>query len=63
MTTDLEEQYTQGMEHRLSGKARSHTGLGFTVPSLLDSVEEGPSPGGRAGEQGKEGSEEDKLKV
>lgn len=60
VTSDLEEQYTQGMEHRLSGKARSHTGLGFSEPKPLDVVEEGR---GGPGEEGKGRSEEDKIKV
>ena len=59
LTSDLEDQYTQGMEHRLSGKARSHTGLGFTAPTL-DVVGEGS---GRHGEDGKESSGDDKIKV
>ena len=48
------------MEHRLSGKARSHTGLGFTPPMPLDMEGEGS---GRLGEDGRESSGEDKIKV
>ena len=63
VTSDLEEQFTQGMEHRISGKARSHTGLGFVAPKLNTVVNEPSSVGDTARETGVDGSEEAKLKV
>ena len=62
VTSDLEEQFTQGMEHRLSGKARSHTGLGFVAP-MLNSMNEPSSVGDAARETGVDGPEENKLTV
>ena len=62
VTSDLEEQFTQGMEHRISGKARSHTGLGFVAPKL-NTMNEPSSVGDPARETGVDASEEAKLKV
>ncbi|XP_064193085.1 small acidic protein [Anguilla rostrata] len=66
INTELEHQYQQGMEDKLSGRNRRHCGLGFTEPDLPEESnstaqpgkEDSPESGGAADEPEPEPEEE-----